>query len=178
MHRMHARTKRLASLFVWPAGVRPNNQFGAANNSSVCGLPNQQQLVLYAVSVLCAQPEPPQGAAATDAASCSSSRAQTPSSVRDLWRQDGAGRTTQGTPSSVPRSTSKRGCSTGKGKQKLFLPAVPFGELYMQYTKVCPLGGAPVKHREGMAGVPRKQEALRRRRRLQAGAYMQWACAC
>ncbi|GBF91534.1 hypothetical protein Rsub_04274 [Raphidocelis subcapitata] len=152
------------------AGVR-SSQHGAATVASIRALPNQQQLLLYSLSVLCPPPEdaaPQSPAAAQGGAAGGGGTPQTAGRGRSavsLWAELTPGGTHAARPvlvrtpsGSLPAGVGRRlfGAGGGSGKAAAgggkgavkgaaaaggYVLAVPLGAAYAQYCRVCRLVG-------------------------------------
>eukprot|EP00879_Flechtneria_rotunda_P019090 GHRR01020044.1.p1 GENE.GHRR01020044.1~~GHRR01020044.1.p1 ORF type:complete len:500 (+),score=236.86 GHRR01020044.1:890-2389(+) len=109
------------------ASVR-SSQFGAQATSTIRTLPNQQQLLLYALSVLCQ----PHSAVATDT-----------SNVRDagLWKAAGSATMLGSSNTSSRSSAAARLWTAGPAgdspSRSVFVLAVGLEDAYSQYKQVC-----------------------------------------
>jgi hypothetical protein len=130
------------------ASVR-SSHFGAQATSCIRSLPNQQQLLLYSLSVLC---QPRGAAAAADAArSPYGKTAATPAAAADtssLWKA--AGSAVAHSSGSSKKGTSKKGTgssvassSSSPSSQQVFVLSVGLDDAYMQYRQVCKLLSLP-----------------------------------
>lgn len=104
------------------AGVR-SSYFGAQATSSIRTLPNQQQLLLYSLSVLCSPRD------AVEAVSKKTSS--------NLW-------STAGTACALSSTKSfKKGGGADSSSQQVFVLAVGLEEAFTQYKQVCKLLSLP-----------------------------------
>eukprot|EP00775_Hariotina_reticulata_P008573 gene8573-8755_t len=137
------------------AGVR-SSQFGAQATSSIRSLPNQQQLLLYALSVLCSPRSNSNSADPGGAAASPAAVSHTAAGMSSLWKSAGSAVAL----SSLPGSTiSPGGRKGGKGSSKLgrsslgsdaslpsqqvFVLAAGLEGAFVQYRHVCKLLALP-----------------------------------
>jgi hypothetical protein len=131
------------------AGVR-SSQFGVQATSSIRSLPNQQQLLLYALSVLCSPGN--RGCSANSGAACLNS---IPAETSSLWSNAGSAVALSSSPGSISSSGRKGGKGSSKlsrsslgndapqPSQQVFVLASGLEEVYVQYRHVCKLLALP-----------------------------------
>jgi hypothetical protein len=125
------------------ASVR-SSHFGAQATSCIRSLPNQQQLLLYSLSVLCR----PRDAAAVDAAAAPSPYGKTavaPAAGADtssLWKAAGSA-VAHGNSSSKKGSNKNVTGSSSPSSQQVFVLSVSLDDAYLQYRQVCKLLSLP-----------------------------------
>lgn len=145
--------KQMSTALARLAGVR-SAQFGAQAASIVRSLPNQQQMLLYSLAVLCKQPE--QDAAAAGAQDPVTPSKGSKAAASSLWKGAGSAAvlSSNGTGAGSPASTGgswsglkkkKKAAVGGSGSQagpqgSVFVLAVTADAAYHQYAQVCMCG--------------------------------------
>jgi hypothetical protein len=132
------------------ASVR-SSHFGAQATSCIRSLPNQQQLLLYSLSVLCRPRD-----AAVDAADSQQKQplygrtapAATPpaAGTSSLWKAAGsavAHRSGSSKKGAAKKRAGASGSSSSPSSQQVFVLSVALDDAYLQYRQVCKLLSLP-----------------------------------